>query len=30
VYMTDRIGYGNLIAFELNSSEYVVQPNIDY
>lgn len=29
VYMCNRTGYGNLVAFELNSKEYVVQPNLD-
>ncbi|MDP3462117.1 MAG: metallophosphoesterase [Bacteroidales bacterium] len=29
VYMESRAGYGNLIALELNSWEYVVQTNID-
>lgn len=30
VYMQDRPGYGNLIAFELKQNAYVVQPNLDY
>jgi serine/threonine protein phosphatase 1 len=30
VYMRNRAGYGNLVAFEINSGKYVVQPNIDY
>ncbi len=29
-YMSRRSGYGNLIALELNSMEYVVQHNIDF
>jgi serine/threonine protein phosphatase 1 len=29
-YMTRRNGYGNLIALELNSMEYVVQHNVDF
>ncbi|GAB1419836.1 metallophosphoesterase family protein [Bacteroidales bacterium] len=29
VYMLNRAGFGNLIGFELQSGEYVVQPNID-
>ncbi len=29
-YMTERSGFGNLIALELNSMEYRVQYNIDY
>lgn len=30
VYMDRRAGYGNLIAYELNSGEYLVQSNIDF
>lgn len=30
VYMDRRAGYGNLIAYELNSGEYLVQYNIDF
>jgi serine/threonine protein phosphatase 1 len=29
-YMNDRDGFGNLVALELNSMEYVVQYNLDY
>jgi len=29
-YMTKREGYGNLLALELNSLEYKVQPNLDF
>lgn len=30
VYMERRAGYGNLVALELDSREYVVQSNIDF
>ena len=30
VYMLNRAGYGNLIAYELNSNTYLIQPNLDY
>lgn len=30
VYMLNRAGYGNLLAFEINSGRYLVQPNLDY
>ncbi|MBS4062223.1 MAG: serine/threonine protein phosphatase [Bacteroidetes bacterium] len=30
VYMLNRAGYGNLVAFEINSGRYLVQPNLDY
>jgi serine/threonine protein phosphatase 1 len=30
VYITDRPGYGNLTAFELNSGQLLVQPNVDF
>lgn len=30
VYMENRAGYGNLVALELNTREYVVQTNIDF
>jgi serine/threonine protein phosphatase 1 len=29
-YMNKRDGFGNLIALELNSLEYKVQPNLDF
>jgi len=29
-YMHDRVGYGNLLALELNSLEYKVQYNLDF
>jgi len=29
-YMHDRVGYGNLVALELNSLEYKVQYNLDF
>ncbi len=29
-YMHDRVGYGNLVALELNSMEYKVQYNLDF
>ncbi len=29
VYMNNKVGYGNLLALELNSMEYVVQPLFD-
>ena len=29
VYMTDKPGYGNLMALELNSMELLIQPNLD-
>lgn len=29
-YMHDRVGYGNLLALELNSMEYKVQYNLDF
>jgi serine/threonine protein phosphatase 1 len=29
IYMTGRKGYGNLIALELNSMEFVIQDNLD-
>jgi serine/threonine protein phosphatase 1 len=30
VYMSDKPGYGNLLALELNTMEMLVQPNIDF
>lgn len=30
VYMDNRAGYGNLVAFELNSKTQLIQNNIDY
>jgi serine/threonine protein phosphatase 1 len=30
VYLTDKPGYGNLLALELNTMEILVQPNIDF
>ena len=30
VYLTDKPGYGNLLALELNSMELLVQPNLDF
>ena len=30
VYMRNTVGFGNLVALELNSMELLVQPNIDY
>ncbi len=30
VYITDKPGYGNLLALELNTMEIVVQPNLDF
>jgi serine/threonine protein phosphatase 1 len=30
VYITDKPGYGNLLALELNTMELLVQPNIDF
>ncbi len=30
VYMSDKPGYGNLLALELNTMELLVQPNIDF
>jgi len=30
VYMTNRPGYGNLTALELNSLELLIQPNMDF
>ncbi|MDO8899379.1 MAG: metallophosphoesterase [Bacteroidales bacterium] len=30
VYMLNRAGYGNLVAFEINSEKYVIQSNIDF
>jgi serine/threonine protein phosphatase 1 len=29
IYMKDRDGYGNLVALELNSMEFVIQDNLD-
>jgi serine/threonine protein phosphatase 1 len=30
VYLTDKPGYGNLLALELNTMELLVQPNLDF
>ncbi len=30
VYMLNRAGYGNLVAYELNTGKYLVQPNLDF
>ena len=30
VYLTDKPGYGNLLALELNTMEVLVQPNLDF
>jgi len=30
VYLSDKPGYGNLLALELNTMELLVQPNLDY
>ena len=30
VYMTDKPGFGNLLALELNTMELLVQPNLDF
>ncbi|PKP51570.1 MAG: hypothetical protein CVT92_12320 [Bacteroidetes bacterium HGW-Bacteroidetes-1] len=30
VYMINRAGYGNLLAYELNTGDYLVQSNIDF
>jgi len=30
VYITDKPGYGNLLALELNTMELLVQPNLDF
>ncbi|MDP3444169.1 MAG: serine/threonine protein phosphatase, partial [Ignavibacteria bacterium] len=30
VYMNDRAGYGKLLALEMNSGNYLVQPNVDF
>jgi len=30
VYLTDKPGYGNLLALELNTMELIVQPNLDF
>ena len=30
VYMTEKPGYGNLLALELNTMELLVQPNMDF
>jgi serine/threonine protein phosphatase 1 len=30
VYLTDKPGYGNLLALELNTMELLVQPNVDF
>lgn len=30
IYMTGREGYGNLVALELNSMEFVIQDNLDF
>jgi serine/threonine protein phosphatase 1 len=30
VYLSDKPGYGNLLALELNTMELLVQPNIDF
>lgn len=30
VYLTDKLGYGNLLALELNTMELLVQPNLDF
>ncbi len=30
VYLTDKTGYGNLLALELNTLELLVQPNLDF
>lgn len=30
VYLTDKTGYGNLLALELNTMELLVQPNLDF
>jgi serine/threonine protein phosphatase 1 len=30
VYLTDKVGFGNLLALELNTMELLVQPNLDF
>jgi serine/threonine protein phosphatase 1 len=30
VYLTDKPGFGNLLALELNTMELLVQPNLDF
>lgn len=30
VYLTDKPGYGNLLALELNTMELLIQPNVDF
>ncbi len=30
VYLTDKPGYGNLLALELNTMELLIQPNLDF
>ncbi|MEI6062649.1 MAG: metallophosphoesterase [Bacteroidota bacterium] len=30
VYLTDKPGYGNLLALELNTMELLIQPNMDF
>jgi len=30
IYYKDRVGYGNLVAFNIDTNELVIQPNADY